>query len=128
MMKPSFKFLNVWPSQRGLRGQTMTSPPPHGDEERVGSRRVQSWWQTYLMLWRHLFARLTYIHTQIAFWERQGASRQLRSDVHRAVVCLHHQDLEGALEELPSYRAPPNARLDCPSGSQRGELEREPRP
>ena len=140
MMKPSFKFLNVWPSPRGLlalrgfrgvgslRGATMISPPPHGDDERVGSHRDRSWWQTYMTLWRHLFARLTYIHTQIAFWERQGATRQLRSDVHRAVVCLHHHDLEGALEELPSYRAPPNAPLDCPSGSQRGERKREPRP
>ena len=120
MMKPSLKFLNVWPSPRGLRalrgfrgvgslrGQTMISPPPHGDDERVGSHRDRSWWQTYMTLWRHLFARLTYIHTQIAFWERQGATQQLRSDVHRAVVCLHNQDLDGALDALPVHRVPPN--------------------
>ena len=106
----------------------MRSHLPRRDDDRVGSISVRSWWQTYMTLWRHLFARLTYIHTQIAFWERQGATRQLRSDVHRACVCLRHHDLDGALEELPSYRAPPNARLDCPSGSQRGEREREPRP
>ena len=131
-MKPTLKSPNVWPSHRGLRGPRAPAMPvihARRDDDRIGSSSVRSWWQTYLLLWRHLFARLTYIHTQIAYWKRHGATRQLRSDVHRAVVCLRHDDLTGALEELPSYRSPPDVPVDCPPGSQRGMRmrEREPR-
>ena len=130
-MKPSFKFLNVRPSQCGFRGvggrlgSTVIYPRQHGDDERVGSISVRSGWQSYMTLWRHPFARLTYIHTQIAFWGRQGATRQLRSDMHRAVGRLHPQYLDGTLINRPSYRAPPEPPLDYPSGSQRGERKRE---
>ena len=47
----------------------------------------------------------------------------MRNDVRRACVCLNKDDLEGALDALPSYRVPPSAEFDFLSVSEKCERE-----
>ncbi len=116
-MKPTLTFLNFRPSQHDFRGhgalgsvQAATLLPDRASRKvlQASTPSPLTWWQTYRLLWRHLFARLAYNHTQIPFWERRPARLQLRADVRRACYFLDNHKYEDALAALPAHRAPPN--------------------
>ena len=119
-MKPTLKLLNVRLSQHDFCGHGALASlrstvllPDHASRKvlQASTPSPLTWWQTYRLLWRHFFSRLTFNHTQIPFWERRPAGLQLRADVRRACYFLDNHEYERALDALPAHRAPPDEGL-----------------